>query len=176
MMRSCEETGDGSHREVALIFRREELLYDIRNYLYIEGDLMADEDYHNRHVVQDGCEDSHVDRITRVLDIVHAECVEMLYPYTNREVDVACMDDTLREKDVYGVIMRLPEGFSQTTVRLLSKLIHELLVCGAVADWLSISHTDKSVVWEAKCEKLLESIRSKLMHRRSGIRIGQHPF
>lgn len=40
-------------RLVVIILKREQLLYDIKNYCYIEGDIMPEDTQHSRHMVQD---------------------------------------------------------------------------------------------------------------------------
>ena len=162
--------------ETALICKREELLYDIRNYLFVEGDIMEDGQQHQRHVVQDVGEAGNVDRVTRVLDLAHAEAVEMLYPFSKQEIRDRVLDDRLRERKVYGIILNVPREFSQTTLNALEKLVHEYMVCRAVADWLSISNTQKAAVWKEKTEELASAIRSKPRLRRGPLRIRQSPF
>lgn len=169
-------TLDRRTTEVALLFKREQLLYDIRNYAFVEGDIMADEHYHQRHAVQDVGEGGNVDRVTRVLDLAHTECAEMLYPFTKQEIRDKVIDDRLRERKVYGIVMRVPNEFSQTTLNALEKLVHEYMVCRVVADWMSITNTQKAEVWERKVEELKAAIRNKPRLRRGPLRIGQHPF
>ena len=56
------------------------------NYSFVEGDIMQAEDEHARHQVFDIGQDGNVDRVTRILNLVHSECVEMLFPYTKEAV------------------------------------------------------------------------------------------
>lgn len=82
-------------KTVKMTFKREELLYDIRNNAYVEGDVMQAKTEHDRHQVQDIGEDGNIDRVTRVLDLAHAECEEALFPYTKENVEQESeMDDT----------------------------------------------------------------------------------
>ena len=76
-------------KAVTLVFKREELLYDAENYSFVEGDIMQAEDEHARHQVFDIGQDGNVDRVTRILNLVHSECVEMLFPYTKEEISDA---------------------------------------------------------------------------------------
>ena len=68
-------------KTVTLTFKRSELLYDVENYSFVEGDIMETENEHARHQVFDIGQSGNVNRVTRVLNLTHAECVEMLYPY-----------------------------------------------------------------------------------------------
>ena len=169
------EEKDGRLNAV-LGFKRDQLLYDIKNYAYIEGGIMDTESNHNRHMVQDVGEDGNVDRVTRVLNLTVCKCRELLYPYTKTDLDSTELNDNLREPPVYGIVLSVPSGFSQTTLCLLENLIHEYLVCKAVADWLSITNTAKAQVWEAKAEDAESEIRINLHNRLARTRRRMRPF
>jgi len=71
-------------RKVTLEFLREELIYDIKNYAYIEGHVWGDETQHAQHTLVEIGEEGNVDRVNRILAAVYSAAVEMLYPYTKR--------------------------------------------------------------------------------------------
>ena len=48
-------------KTVTLVFRREQLLYDISNYAFVEGDIMGEDAEHARHQVKDIAEEGNVD-------------------------------------------------------------------------------------------------------------------
>lgn len=169
------EEKDGKLNAV-LAFKRDQLLYDIKNCAYIEGSVMAADTEHNRHMVQDVGEDGNVDRVTRVLNLTMAMCREMLYPYTKNDVHRPELDDKLREPNTYGIVLSVPEDFSQTTLYLLENLIHEYLVSKALADWLSITNPAKSQIWEVKAEDAKREIETNMNARKSRTRIRLHPF
>lgn len=169
------EEKDGRLNAV-LGFKRDQLLYDIKNYAFIEGSVMDTESNHNRHTVQDVGEEGNVDRVTRVLNLTVCKCRELLYPYTKKEMHRTELNDNLREPPVYGIVLSIPLDFSQTTLYLLENLIHEYLVCKAVADWLSITNTAKAQVWEAKAEDAESEIRINLHNRIAKTRRRMHPF
>ena len=178
---SCyfQEAIDGTDEKLqaVLTFKREELLYDIENYAYIEGAVLPREtDPHNRHMVADAGQDGNVDRISRVLDVEFATMKEMLYPYTKHEIHNAELDNSLREPGTYGMILNVPADFSQTTLILLEKLIHEYLVCKAVADWMSITNPQKAPVWEKKAEEAETKLRENLLTRQGRVRRKLGPF
>lgn len=174
-MLECSSLSTGE-KKIVLFFRREDLLYDIRNAAFIEGELMGDDQMHERHVVQDVGEGGNVDRVIRILDLTHSECVEMLYPFTKREIIHDCLDDRFTDKKLYSIFMKVPEDFSQTTLNSLEKLVHEFLVSTAMADWLSITNPQKSQIWQMKAEELKAAIQSKRHLRRGVIRRRLHPF
>lgn len=170
----CGAAQERGKRLVAVILRKEQLLYDIENCCYVEGDIMPEEARHERHMVQDVGQAGNVDRVTRVLDLAHADILERLYPFTQREISHPLVDDRLRDKPVYGVFLSVPESFSQTTLNLFGKLMHELLVCTAVADWLSITNPQKEETWRRKCGEVMERINQVRNQRRERVRIRPH--
>lgn len=176
-MISCSNSHP-NQKSVTLTFKRSELLYDAANYSFVEGDIMKADDDHARHQVFDIAAKGNIDRVTRVLNLAHAECVEMLYPYTKEEVPEgeSALDDVLHVPEEYRIVMNLPDGFSQTTVKLLQTMIHEYLVCRVLADWMSITNPSSQANWEAKFEALKTQIQTSLMSRRGKIRRKCSPF
>lgn len=173
---SCFLEEKGGKLFAVLGFKRDQLLYDIKNYAFIEGSVMDTESNHNRHMVQDVGEEGNVDRVTRVLNLTVAKCRELLYPYTKNELHRTELNDVLREPKVYGIVLSVPSDFSQTTLYLLENLIHEYLVCKAVADWLTITNPAKAQTWENKAENAESEIRTNLHNRIAKSRRKLHPF
>lgn len=163
---------------VTLTFKRSELLYDAANYSFVEGDIMKADDEHARHQVFDIAEKGNIDRVTRVLNLAHAECVEMLFPYTKEEIadGQEALNDVLTAPEEYHIVLNLPVGFSLTTVRLLQNLIHEYLVCRVLADWMSITNPNSEANWERKFESLRSKIRTSLVSRTGKVRRKCKPF
>lgn len=190
-------------KTVKMTFKREELLYDIRNNAYVEGDVMQAKTEHDRHQVQDIGEDGNIDRVTRLLDLAHAECEEALFPYTKEDVEqetemddtptyveptadaggtVADMemftDDTTASKPTGDYVIRLlvPDEYSKTTVRLIVRYIHEYMVCRVLSDWMSITNPPAAANWKAKQDEALEGMREAVNFRTGRIRRTQTPF
>ncbi len=172
-MGCCMEK-EGRTLRVKLTFKRDQLLYDIKNNAYVESHVMEPDKEHARHMVADVGEEGNVDRMTRVLDLGVSMCREMLYPWAKREIEVTEMDDTLRERKQYAIEMSVPETMSQTTLRLVERLIHEYLVCRGVADWLSITNAEKAETWLAKAAEAESEIRTAIHSRMERTRIRQH--
>ena len=166
------------HKEATLTFKRAELIYDASNYSFVEADIMPEGDECRRHQVFDIGQAGNVDRVTRVLNTAHAECVEMLYPYTKEEIpdEQEALDDVLKEPETYEIKLTLPETFSLTTLRLLEELIHEYLVCRVLADWMSITNPPSQAKWEEKLEDIKIKIQTSLVSRISKVRRKLKPF
>ena len=168
---------DNRTKTVRLTFKRCELVYDCENYSFVEADLMQKEEEHAKHQVFDIAQDGNVDRVTRMLNLCFADCVELCYPYSKETVvDGTEMDDTLIYHETYVLTLRLPDTFSQTTVKLLLKLIHELMVDYVMADWMSITKPASKANWEDKIDKLKERITSCMSMRKGRVRRPITPF
>lgn len=165
-------------KSVTLTFKRSELLYDVENYSFVEGDIMETDNEHARHQVFDIGQDGNVNRVTRVLNLTYSECVEMLYPYTKEEIpdDQETIDDVLEAPEEYHIVLTLPEDFSLSTVKLLKHLIHEYLVCKVLADWMSITNPSSQASWEDKIMNLKMRIQTSLMSRKGKVRRKLKPF
>lgn len=164
-------------KQVALVFHRAQLLYDIKNYAYIEGHVWGEEHQHAQHTLIEIGEDGNIDRVNRILGVVHAEVVEMLYPYTKQEPEESeeiC--DKMWEPEDYRIEMKIPAAMSRTTLHLLNKLIHEFMVSKVIYDWLSITHPEAAGNWLAKSEEAREEINSIKNTRRGTLTRPCHPF
>ena len=177
-MSCCPYSSVQQTKAVTLTFKRSELIYDAENYSFVEGDIMKADEEHTRHQVQDIGQSGNIDRVTRVLTLAHAECVEMLYPYTKEEIsdEQEALDDVLTETEEYRIEMTVPESFSLSTVKLLQHLIHEYLVCRVLADWMSITNPSSQANWEEKFKSLREQIQTSLVSRTGRVRRKCKPF
>lgn len=166
--------------KVTLRLKRDELMYDIRNIAYVEGDIMPAADEHERHQVMDIAEDGNVDRVSRIISLAVAHCREVLFPYSKVDVDSSEeRDDTLETPDEYVIDLKVPKDFSKTTVDYLAKLIHELIVYRVLSDWLSITDIRNGAAaqnWAAKAEAVEDDIESTLNARIRRVRRTLNPF
>lgn len=173
---SCIVEEIGGVQTAIMSFKRESLLYDIENSAHIEGRVLETENPRQRHDVQAVGDEGNVDRITRVLDLAIARCRELLYAYTKHEVHRRELTDRLKERPVYGIVLSLPAGFSQTTLNLISELVHEYMVCKGAAEWMSLTNPAKVAVWEKKADDALTEIRESMQTRMIRVRRRMHPF
>ena len=164
-------------KQATLRFERQELLDDIKNYAYIEGDTMKRDEPHDKHQVFDICEEGNIDRVTRVLDLTFAQCVELCFPYAKREVkEKTSRDDELEYEDEYVMKLSLPDSFSETTVDLLEKLIHEYMVYRVMEDWMGFTKPESMELWMMKADKLEVEIKRALKSRCKAFVRKIHPF
>ncbi len=177
-MVECGESDKQGRRIAVLLFKHEDLIYDIANMAFVEGHIMVDADDEIRHTIQDIAQEGNRDRVERVLDTAHAIITELLYPYTKEEIRRAVVDSRLPRRHVIGIRLEIPNEFSQTTLNLLERLVFEYFVCDVLQDWLSVTNPQKSVVWKDKREEIRVMIRRCVTNRRGNkrVRIRQHPF
>lgn len=161
-------------KRATLKLSREELLHDIANMAYVEGDLIDSGNEHAAHQVRDICEDGNRERVLRVVDMAVAKCRERLYPYTREDAqDGTELDNAPDEKEEYVISMLLPEDFSKTTLDYLNKLLHEYITCTALADWMGIANIENkasAAVWAAKSEEAQEQVMKIINLRRGRVR------
>lgn len=177
-MVECVESADKDKHVAVLLCGHKELCFDIANLAFIEGHIMVDVDDEIRHTLQDIVEEGNRERVERVLDKGHAILTEALYPYTKRPLILDHLHDRAQRRPVYGIRLELPKDFSQTTLNLMERLVHEYLVCDVVYDWLSITNTPKAAVWREKRDEAYAGLRRCVNNRRGEkrVRIRPHPF
>lgn len=165
---------------IKLIFFQDELIYDVSNYSFVEGDIMSDgeDNIHAQLQTFDIAQYGNYDRVTRILNLAHAECVEMLYPYTKKLVPESPknLNNMLNDPYQYVIEMNLPDGFSMTTVELIKHLIHDYMVDRVMADWMSITNPKSQANWEDKLQRTKTKVQTALMSRRGHTRRRLHPF
>lgn len=161
---------------VRLKFLRKELLYDIKNYAFVESDVMGEDKQHAQHVLADIGEEGNVDRVSRMLAVVFSAVIEMLYPYTKQEPVEEEVDDKLWAPEEYMIEMHVPNTMSRTTIHLLSKYIHEYMVYLALADWLSITNPQAADNWNKKALAVEKEVNTIKNLRRKAFTRKTHPW
>ncbi len=163
-------------KTVVLTFSRDELLYSISNIAYVEGEIQGEDGQHATHQTQDVCEDGNIDRVSRIMAVAFSAAVEMLRPFTKRDVTSEVVTDRLWQPSEYRMELSLPGSFSETTVHLLSKLIHEFIVYTVLADWLSITNPTAAQAWVARAKYVTSEIRKLKSVPTDKIRRPSSPF
>lgn len=172
----CCGAGRERTREAVLIFLRDELIYDIGNMAFVEGDIMEEGVQDSRHQLQDITADGNVDRVTRVLDLTFSWITEVLYPYARKDLDYEWLSDKFQEKRYYALELRLPESFSDTTFVYMKNLIHELLVCRALYDWTLTTKPEAAPAWKLRGDDAASELRGVKARRGRRTRLRQSPF
>ena len=173
---STNASNNSDKRVVRLKLLRNQLLYDIKNYAYVEADVMGEEKQHAQHVLAEIGEEGNVDRVSRILAVVHTAVIEMLFPYTKTEPIEEEIDNCLHAPEEYVVELSVPNTMSRTTMHHLSKLIHEFMVYCVLADWLSITNPQAAANWSGKAEAIKEEIEEVKNLRRKAFTRATHPW
>lgn len=160
----------------SLYFSRKELLYDISNRAYIIGDSLPDDNEHAKHQLIDIVEDGNVDYVTRTLDKAHAECAEFLYSCTKVpcKMDVK-YNDELKEIESYVITMAVDSNFSETTLNLITKLVHEYMVIYVLGSFMLLVGLSNQY-GKDEMETIQDQIRTRLNARINRVRRTQTPF
>ena len=169
-------SNNSDKRGVRLKFLRNQLLYDIKNYAYVEADVMGEEKQHAQHMLAEIGEEGNVDRVSRILAVVHTAVIEMLFPYTKAEPIEEEIDNCLHAPEEYVVELNVPNTMSRTTIHHLSKLIHEYMVYCVLADWLSITNPQAAANWSAKAEAIKKEIEEVKNLRRKAFTRATNPW
>lgn len=165
------------HWPAAIDLTLDDLTYDIKNNAYLEGEVLTEDQGALKHLVQGVCDEGNLDKVVRSLDLAFAECQEMLYAYTKEGIKpITWQADNPYLNRVYHMVMTLPPDFSQTSVELLRKSIHEYMVSEALGDWLSIVLPAASPKYAARAEALEAQIRAAVNRRTGRVRRTLSPY
>lgn len=152
--------------------------FNIANYAYIQAHAQPQQQQCAVHTLADICQPGNRERVTRILDAIHAAVVEMLHPYTKTPAESGTtINDDLAETPAYVIDMQIPDTFSQTTLRLLSRAIHEYMVCCVLYDWLSIIAPQDPAMphWLAKAQEAEDAIGNAKSQGRTVFTRPLHP-
>ncbi|MCD8265631.1 MAG: hypothetical protein LUC33_00610 [Prevotellaceae bacterium] len=157
-------TSSSENVEVRLVFLQRELLYDIRQWAFIEGDLMDDNGeathLHQKHETQDVGEDGNVELVARSLIRSFAECLNMLFPMAREAVeDDDERDNRLRQREQYVMRLSVPACYSRSQTELLERLIHDYMVFKALWQLTSLTDPQNAAQWMAKWEDAEDRIK-----------------
>lgn len=162
---------------VVISLLREQLLYDIENYAYVEGSVVEVADVQDRAMVIDIAQEGNIDRVNRILNLAYSELVEIMFPYTKERCeDEEIRNDILTEPSEYTIRLSMPTMFSKTSVNLLANLCHEYMVCRVLSDWLNMTKHEAWQSWQLRLADISMQIRARLNARCGRIRRTQTPF
>ena len=175
-MANCKKNINGAKSKMWLVFHRDDLLYDIETYAFVEGDVLPPE-FHGAHQISDIAQEGNEDMVTRMFNLAHAECMEALYPYTKAECHPhGILENTLETPKSYYISLDLPEGFSRTTVGLIKELVHNYFVVKVISEWIGMLYPDMRPYWERRLEEIKNRLKTATIPRRNRLRIKQSLF
>ncbi len=164
--------GDNSDKETEIVrtkLSKEDILYDIANLGYIEGDVVGEDAIHVKHVIQDICQEGNVDRVERILELVWLRCLDILSP-------VSAPDEELDRYEVLVAVKRIVLRRHSAAVRSIPALVRELMTATVLWEWLGISNARAAEKWGIKCEDLWDRLRSIVLRLQSPVRRPLSPW
>ena len=173
--------------KVMIELLKKELVYDIKNTAYAYADSISSSvaDPHLIHNIYDVGEDGNRDKLARILDSAIEDCREMLFRYTKMEMLGGgfdsneweeCIGSPTNDEDAYYLAMRMPSGFSKTSVHTMMVYIHDNIVNQCLYEWLMIVYPDGADRFWALAEDKKQKIKDASNRSAGRVRIALHPF
>lgn len=173
--------------KVMIELLKKELVYDIKNtaYTYADSIFSSVADPHLIHNIYDVGEDGNRDKLARILDSAIEDCREMLFRYTKMEMLGGgfdsneweeCIGSPTNDEDAYYLAMRMPSGFSKTSVHTMMVYIHDYIVNQCLYEWLMIVYPDGADRFWALAEDKKQKIKDASNRSAGRARIRLHPF
>ena len=178
----CRRVSGEETVKATVTLLRDELVYDIEQYAYVEGDMARDnqgEGTHATHQVFDVGEQGNENLMARALGLAVCECREMLYPLTKRPMpaDYAVVNE-LKAPDKYIIAMQVPATLSATTLEYIKELVHKYCIVRVLSEWMSITKPQSAAAYAAQGEELMAKMNSAAKKRTNAaaLRITQHYY
>ena len=173
--------------KVMIELQKKELIFDIKNTAAVYADSISSsvEDSHSIHNIYDVGEDGNRDKLARILDSAVEDCNEMLFRYTKMKMLGGgfdsneweeCIGSPTNEEEAYYLAMRMPQGFSKTSVHTMTVYIHDYIVNQCLYEWLTIVYPDGADRFLALAEEKKQKIKGASNRSAGRARITLHPF
>ena len=173
--------------KVMIELLKKELVYDIKNTAYTYADSISSSVTHPHliHNIYDVGEVGNRDKLARILDSAVEDCKEMLFRYTKMEMLGGgfdsneweeCIGSPTNDEDAYYLAMRMPSGFSKTSVHTMTVYIHDYIVNQSLYEWLMIVYPDGADRFLALAEDKKQKIKDSSNRSAGRARIRLHPF
>lgn len=171
---NCIHRDKQESRRFTMVFRRDELMYDIGQSAYVEGDVVQSEDNHAKHQIFDILSDGNENLAARMLNTAYREAVELLYPFTEEEIeDESTFGNELEIPDEYVIHMNVPKMFAKAGAESLRDHVHQYLVGRVVGEWMSTTNygNPSSIrAWNERIETIRQQIKLTVCWRRGPLR------
>lgn len=173
--------------KVMIELQKGELVYDIRNTAYTFADSISSgvSDLHSIHQIYDVGEEGNRDKLARILDSAVEDCKELLYRFTKMEMLGSgfdsneweeCIGSPTNDEDAYYLAMRMPNGFSKTSVHTMTEYIHDYIVNQCLYEWLMIVYPDGADRFWSLAEEKKQKMKDASNRSAVRARIALHPF
>lgn len=166
---------------------KKELIYDIKNTAFIFADSYSNPNVDAKQLknVFDVSEEGNMDKLARILDSAVEDCREILFRFTKLEMLgggfdsdewAECIGSPANEEEAYYLAMRMPQGFSKTSVHTMTVYIHDYIVNQCMYEWLMVVFPDGADRFWALAEDKKQKIQAASNRSANRPRIALHPF
>ena len=166
---------------------KKELIYDIKNTAFIFADSYSNPNVDAKQLknVFDVSEEGNMDKLARILDSAVEDCREVLFRFTKLEMLgggfdsnewAECIGSPANEDEAYYLAMRMPQGFSKTSVHTMTVYIHDYIVNQCMYEWLMVVFPDGADRFWALAEDKKQKIQVASNRSANCPRIALHPF
>lgn len=173
--------------KVMIELLKKELVYDIKNTAYTYADSISSSvaDPHLIINIYDVGKEGNRDKLARILDCAIEDCREMLFKYTKMEMLGGgfdsneweeCIGSPTNDEDAYYLAMRMPSGFSKTSVHTMTVYIHNYIVNQCLYEWLKIVYPDGADRFWELAEDKKKKIKDASNRSAGRPRTRLHPF
>jgi len=175
----------GSHEPfgVVLVFGEDELLFDIGNVAFAQGDvarvhdnyghdILGDSAQHYMHQFKDVVSDGNIERVRRMISVAISDVEYVLMKYVNKYIDSVESDEEETENSApdadtdYKLSITSWKPFSEVIANRLLKLVHEYIIDTVMDDWASLTYPEGQMAWTQKKQTTLGEI-TRVSHARS---------
>lgn len=147
-------------KQVTLTFYRCELVDDIERMADLLSHDMPKET-HVRHLLADIGQDGNLDRVARSMSLAYQLCEGFLHRYTRTDANNGSMlCNAFGWPEVYHMTLNIPDNFSEGSVALAGRLVHEYICTYVIWDYLSLIRAELAPEWYTKLGKLEENIKN----------------
>lgn len=173
--------------KVMIEMQKDELVFDIKNtaYSFADSQRNASVDEHSLHQVFDVGEDGNRDKLARLLDSAVEDCKEFLFRFCKLEMKGSgfdsneweeCIGSPTNEEEAYYIALRMPQGFSKTSIHTMTTYLHDYIVYQSLYEWLMIVYPDGAERFLTLAEEKKQKIKDAANRSAGRSRIRLHPF
>lgn len=161
-----------------IVLDRDELLQDIRNSGFIQGDSLGT--VRDKARLKDIAEYNNVEEVTRYMDLAEGEADNALYPFSRVEKcgRESLVTDQYKESD-YVMYLTFRKQFPENATKYVCTLVHEYIRARVMYLFTSEAFPDLTAVWKPwldKSEDLMAKIKDAKRKAQGTMKRALYPF
>ncbi|MBR1792084.1 MAG: hypothetical protein IJ764_00380 [Bacteroidales bacterium] len=166
-------------RKTAIItLKRSELIYDIQNRaMLVARGFDSGDNFKDISLMQPGDDENDLDMLARSLNTAFDDIAEALFAFCKTSAeDGTERDDSISLPESYILQLTIPDDYSDTSVRRLVNIMHEYMVCLALADWLTATYPAAAEQWIVRKDQAINNLRRTVQKRIRRVRRTMSPL